>query len=69
MSDKARASGREIARRFPVLPPHVADRLLELLLPAELGRHRDALVADSRGAGPEHAQRQTTAAPSEPMAS
>lgn len=69
MSDKARASGREIAQRFPVLPPRVADRLLELLLPSELGRHRDPFVADSREVGQEHAQRQTAATSSEPMAS
>lgn len=69
MSDKASASGREIAQRFPALPPRVADRLLELLLPSELGRHRDPFIADSRGAGPEHAQRQTAATSSEPMAS
>lgn len=68
MSDNANASGREIAQRFPVLPPRVADRLLELLLPSELGGHRDPFVAD-RGAGPELAQRQTAATPSEPMAS
>lgn len=68
MSDQASASAREIAQRFPVLPPRVADRLLELLLPFEPGR-RDPFVADYRGAAPEHAQRQTAASPSEPMAS
>lgn len=69
MSDKANASGREIAQRFPALPPSVADRLLELLLPSEPRRHRDPFVADARGAGREHAQRQTGATPSEPLAS
>ena len=68
MSDKASPSAREIAQRFPVPPPRVADRLLELLLPSELGRQRD-LVAYSRRAGPGHADRQTTATPPEPMAS
>ena len=68
MSDTASASAREIAQRFPVPPPRVADRLLELLLPSELGRHRD-LVADSREAGRGHADGQTAATPPEPMAS
>lgn len=69
MSDNASASGREIAQGFPVLPPRIADRLLELLLPSELGRYRDPFGADCRGAGPEQARRQTGATPSEPMAS
>lgn len=69
MSDRTSASGREIAQRFPVLPPRVADQLLELLLPSELGSHRESIVPDPRRTRPEHTERQRAATPSEPMAS
>lgn len=69
MSDRASTSGREIAQRFPLLPPCVADRLLELLLPSELDHLRDPSVSDPHGVGLDHAQRQTTAPRSEPRAS
>jgi hypothetical protein len=68
MSDKASASAREIAQRFPVPPARVADRLLELLLPSEFDHRRD-LVANSRGDVPGLADRQTAATPPETMAS
>lgn len=69
MSDRTSASGREIAQRFPVLPPRLADQLLELLLPCEPGSHGEFLVPDPRRARPEPTQRQRAATPSEPMAS
>lgn len=53
MTDHATQSGIEIAESFPALPERVADRLLDLLLPA--GSVPDSLErgskADSHGNG------------------
>ncbi len=69
MSDPTTPSGREIALQFPVLPPRIADRLLDLLLPSEPSGHRDAIVTEHRDAGAGPLPRQTAETPSEPMAS